>query len=48
MMMGDSLASPEGQTGEKATGPALVFPEAPVAMDDRSLDGALKIYSPSY
>lgn len=45
VMMEDSLAS-DVQMGESATGLALVFPKAPVAVDDRSLNGALKIYSP--
>lgn len=45
VMVGDSLAS-DVQMGESATGLALVFPEAPVAVDDRNLNGALKIYSP--
>ncbi len=44
-MMGDSLAS-DAQMNDSFTGPALVFPEATVAVDDKSLDGALKIYSP--
>jgi len=45
-IMGDCRASPEGQTDGGVSSPALVFPEAPVAMDDGSLDEALKIYSP--
>ena len=44
-MMKDSLAS-DAQMNDSVTGPTLVFPESPVAMDDRNLDGALKIYSP--
>lgn len=45
-IMGDCRASPEGQMDVNASSPALVFPETPVAMDDGSLDEALKIYSP--
>ena len=44
--IGDCQASSEGQMNDSATGPALMFPETPVVVDDRSLDGALKIYSP--
>lgn len=44
--IGDCQSAPERQMEVNATGPALVFPETPVAVDDRSLDGALKIYSP--
>ncbi|MCX6676316.1 MAG: thioredoxin family protein [Methanothrix sp.] len=43
---GDSRASPEGQMDDGASGPAPLFPESPVAVDDGSLDGALQIYSP--
>jgi thioredoxin 1 len=43
---GDCRAAPEGQTDVNASGTAHVFPEAPVAVDDGRLDGALKIYSP--
>jgi thioredoxin 1 len=45
-MMEDCQASTEGQTDINATRPTLVFPETSVIVDDRSLDGALKIYSP--
>lgn len=45
-MMGDCRASPGGQMDVNASGPALVFPESPVTVDDGSLDGVLKIYSP--
>jgi len=45
-MTGDCRASPAGQMDSGASSPALMFPEAPVAMDDGGLDGALKIYSP--
>ncbi len=44
-MIGDGLAS-DVQMDKSATGLAQAFPEAPVAVDDRSLNGALKIYSP--
>lgn len=44
-MTGDCRAAPEGQTDVNASGSG-VFPEAPVTVDDGSLDGALKIYSP--
>jgi thioredoxin 1 len=45
-MTGDCRTAPEGQMSVNASGPAGVFPEAPVAVDDGGLDGALKIYSP--
>jgi thiol-disulfide isomerase/thioredoxin len=45
-MIGDCRTAFEGQMNASVTGPALLFPESPVAVDDRSLDGALKIYSP--
>jgi thioredoxin 1 len=45
-MMCDCQANPEAQMGVNASGPALMFPDAPVDVYDRSLDDALKIYSP--
>jgi len=45
-MIGECRAAPEGQMNVNASGPKLAFPEASAALDDRSLDGALKIYSP--
>jgi thioredoxin 1 len=45
-MTGDCRAAPGGQTDANASGPALVFPESPVVVNDDSLDGALKIHSP--
>ena len=45
-MTGDCRAAPEGQMNVNASGPARMFPEAPVVVNDDSLDGALKIYSP--
>jgi thioredoxin 1 len=44
--MEECRASTEGQMDVNATRPTLVFPETSVVVDDRSLDGALKIYSP--
>jgi thioredoxin 1 len=45
-MTGDCRAAPEGLMNVNASGPALVFPEAPVDVNDGDLDGALRIYSP--
>jgi len=45
-MMGDCQANPEAQMGVNASGPTLIFPDAPVDVYDRRLDDALKIYSP--
>jgi thioredoxin 1 len=45
-MTGDCRTAPEGQMSVNASGQAGMFPEAPVAVDDSGLDGALKIYSP--
>jgi thioredoxin 1 len=45
-MMGDCRAAPEGQMNGNASGPARVFPEPPVVVNDDSLDEALKNYSP--
>ena len=45
-MMDDCWANTEGQADVDPSGLALVFPGSPVAVDDKSLDGALQIYSP--
>ena len=45
-MTGDCLAAPKGQMNGNASGPAQMFPESPVVMNDGDLDQALKIYSP--
>jgi len=45
-MTGDCLASPDGQMNVNASGPARMFPESPVVVNDGDLDEALKIYSP--
>jgi thioredoxin 1 len=45
-MTGDCQAAPEGQMNVNASGPARMFPESPVVVNDGSLDEALKIYSP--
>ncbi len=45
-MTGDCLAPPDGQTDVNASGPARMFPESPVVVNDVDLDEALKIYSP--
>lgn len=45
-IMGDCRASPDGQINGSALPPVLMFPATPVDVDDGSLDGALKIYSP--
>ena len=45
-MMGDCRAAPEGQMNGNASGPARVFPESPVVVNDGTMDEALKIYSP--
>jgi thiol-disulfide isomerase/thioredoxin len=44
-MTGDCQAAPiEGQTDGNRSKPAQVFPEAPVVVNDDTLDEALKIY----
>ncbi len=45
-MTGDCLAAPKGQTDVNASGPAQMFPESPVVVNDGDMDQALKIYSP--
>src|SRR5512137_20572 len=43
-MTEECRAAPGGQMNVNASVPALVFPEAPVVVNDDSLDEALKIY----
>jgi thioredoxin 1 len=43
---GGSRAGSDEQMNANASGPARVFPAASVTVDDGSLDGALKIYTP--
>jgi thioredoxin-like negative regulator of GroEL len=45
-MTGDCQAAPDGQMDVNASGPARMFPESPVVVNDDDLDEALKIYSP--
>jgi hypothetical protein len=45
-MIGDCRARAEGQMDVNSSRSALVFPETPVTVDDGTIDGALKIYSP--
>jgi thioredoxin-like negative regulator of GroEL len=47
VMMGDSRAGSDEQMNASASGPARVFPEVPITVNDDSLDGALNIY-PSF
>jgi thioredoxin 1 len=44
-MTGDSRATLEGQTDGNSSNLAQVFPEAPVVVNDNSLDEAIRIYS---
>jgi thioredoxin 1 len=45
-MTGGCRAGSDEQMNANASGQERVFPEAPVTVDDGSLDGALKIYTP--
>ncbi|MDQ1261540.1 MAG: thioredoxin 1 [Euryarchaeota archaeon] len=45
-MTGDCQGGADEETDINAIRPTLVFPEAPVVVNDDSLDEALKIYSP--
>src|SRR5512137_389224 len=45
-MTGGCQTSADGQANVNVSGPALVFPESPVVVNDGDLDEALKIYSP--
>jgi thioredoxin 1 len=45
-VLGQAQPGPQVQTDINTSASQLIFPGGPVDLDDRSLDGALKIYSP--